>query len=104
MDLAMEAINAGYVPVKLGAELIDNIRDLGFQWASANAHGHAMTICAGVMAGEPFDPEATTEDDLKRLESAGSHAMFQAVPLPIYSGLVMHYMPEPEDEEEDEDD
>lgn len=40
------------------------VEELGFQWQQANAHARAMTVCAAVMAGEKFDPERTTEEEL----------------------------------------
>lgn len=88
-------------------EALGMVEELGFQWQQANAHARAMTVCAAVMAGEKFDPERTTEEELQRLEGIGSNALIQTVSMPVYAGLVQAFLPEPgpyePDDEDDED-
>ena len=81
------------------------VEELGWQWQQANAHARAMTVCAAVMAGEKWNPEATTDEEIQHLEAVGGEAMIQAVGMSAWVGLVQYFLPEPDaaEEEEEED-
>lgn len=82
------------------------VEELGYQWEHTNAHARTMTVCAAIMAGEKWDPEATTDEEISHLEEVGAQALIQAVKMPAYVGLVQYFLPKPdgagEDEEEEE--
>lgn len=85
------------------------VEELGWQWQQTNAHARTMTVCAAVMAGEKWNPEATTEEEIQHLETVGGEAMIQAVGMNAWAGLVQYFLPKPdglglEDEEEEEED
>lgn len=85
-------------------EALGMVEELGFQWQQANAHARAMTVCAAVMAGEKWAPErGTTDEEISRLENIGAEAMIHAVGMPVYSGLVQYFLPEPDAAEDEED-
>ena len=79
------------------------MEELGYQWQQTNAHAKAGSIIMGMMAtGEelkiPLDPE-----QLQRLETAGCDALFKTIPMPVYTDLIMHLLPQPGDDEEEDD-
>lgn len=81
------------------------VEELGWQWQQTNAHARTMTVCAAVMAGEKWNPEATTDEEIQHLETVGGEAMIRAVGVNAWVGLVQYFLPEPDaaEEEEEED-
>lgn len=103
VDLVMDLLNKKNRTEEEETEAIESIKDLGHQWQQANAHGHALTVAAGIMAGETFDPDSATMEDLKRIEVAGTRAIFEAVSIAVYTGIVMAFMPRPDWADDDDD-
>lgn len=85
-------------------EVLGMVEELAHNWQQTNAHARAMTVCAAVMAGEKWVPErGTTDEEISRLENIGAEAMIHAVGMPVYSGLVQYFLPEPDTAEDEED-
>ena len=100
VDLAMDMINRNSITDEQADELIVSIKDLGYQWQQANAYGRAMRVVAAIMSGAEWNPMKTSAEELKQLESIGSDAIFQAVPLPLYYMLVMQFLQKPEEDDD----
>ena len=79
------------------------VEELGWQWQQTNAHARTMTVCAAVMAGEKWNPEATTDEEIQRLEVVGGEAMIRAVGVNAWAGLVQYFLPKPDAAEDEED-
>ena len=95
VDMAMQIVNR-YGCAQADADaLVDGIREIGWQWQECNAHGHALTISAAMLAGEELDM-----DNLPEMERKGTEAVFEAVTMPVYTAIYMAHMPKPEGWEE----
>ena len=102
--------------------ILDGVKNLGFQWLTANAHGRAMSILLGLMKRkypEHLVPQFIREcveleqyDELKQREDEGAAYVTGRIGMPLYSALIDLLMvqsingadaADPEDEDPDEE-
>lgn len=84
-------------------DAVENIRDLGYQWQRANAHGKAAAVIVGMMRTGEVLSLPLDEAQLIHLEAVGADAIIGHVTMPVYAALVEHFMPDPNDEEDEDD-
>ena len=78
--------------------ILDGVKELGFQWQEANAHGRAACILLGLIDGN-YPAHLKTQfieeclqlkqlDELAQKEMTGSYYTFKTIPMPLYAGLI----------------
>ena len=78
--------------------ILNGVKELGFQWQEANAHGRAACILMGLIDGH-YNPDLCRRfvkecvelkqfDELQAKENAGSVYNFRMIPMPYYAALI----------------
>ena len=78
--------------------ILNGVKELGFRWQEANAHGRAACVMMGLIDGR-YSEELSGRfihecvqfqqfDELETKETAGSYYLFRMVPMPVYAALI----------------
>ena len=76
-------------------EVLGMVEELAHNWQLTNAHARALTVCAAVLAGEKWNPEKVTAEELSLLEGQGTAALLHAVGMRAYAALIEYFSPLP---------
>lgn len=78
--------------------ILNGVKDLGFQWQEANAHGRAECILLGLVAEKYTNPlkiqfineclSLKQFDELQAKEKSGSAFLFGQIPMELYAALI----------------
>lgn len=93
-----KALNECPIPDGDREYILNGVKEIGFKWQEANAHGRAACILMGLI-GDHYNPDLCRRfvkecvelkqfDELQTKESSGSAFCLKMIPMPYYAALI----------------